>query len=242
MKKSVKPDLLPLGVLLLAVLGGLLRYRLYQVGVDEKNLLVEGHPLELGIWLCTAAAFASVGFGLLRQKKSVSPAPVVSALGHVLGAFGILLTVLFSGNHVPQPFAAMWKFAGILALAGMLYAAVAMALGKRPFFGVYAVLCLFFALHLVGHYKSWCSDPQLQNYVFSFLGALALMGFSYHCAAALLNRRSDRAMRGWGLLAAYCSLVALSATEYPFLYLGCALWALLCLYSPEKEASADAAT
>lgn len=242
MKKSVKPDLLSLGVLLLAVLGGLLRHRLYQVGLDEKNLLVEGHPLELGLWLCTAAAFACIAFGVLRQKQSVSPSPVVSALGHVLGASGILLTVLLSGNLVPQPFAAMWKYVGILALAGMLYAAIAMVLGKRPFFGVYAVLCLFFALHLVGHYKFWCSDPQLQNYVFSFLGALALMAFSYHCAAALLNRHSDRAMRGWGLLAAYFSLVALSATEYPFLYLGCAVWVLLCLYRPGKEASADAAT
>lgn len=242
MKKTVKLDLLPLGVLLLAVLGGLIRRRLYQVGLDEKYLLVEGHPLELTLWVCTALTLTCIVFGVLRQKLSGSPSPLLSALGHILGASAILLTVLLPGDIVPQPFADVWKYTGILASAGMLYSAFAMVLGKRPFFGAYAVVSVFFALHLVGHYKFWCSDPQLQNYVFSFVGAMSLMVFSYQWAAAILNRRSDRALGIWGLLAVYSGLVAVSHTEYPFLHLGCAVWALLCLYGPGKEAGADGAS
>lgn len=242
MKKTCKTDLLPLGTLLLAALSGWLRYTLYQVGLDEKMLLVAGHPLELAVWLCMALTAAVICFGALRQKQTGSPSPLLSAFGHILGASGILLTVLLNGNSASFAFAVLWKYCGIAAAAGLVYGAFAVVLGKRPFFAAYAIPSIFFALHLISHYKFWCSDPQLQNYVFAFLGTVALMLFAYQCSAAIFHQGKPQSLRLWGLLAAYFCLVCISGTEYLFLYLGCGLWALSCTFCPKKEVATDAAS
>lgn len=232
--KSAKPDFLPPVVLLLAVLGAWLRYRLYAGGIDEKGLLIAGQPMQWCLWLCTVFTGAVIGVGMFRRKRFHHPLPLFSAFGHIWGAAGILLTVLLGANTVPTPFSAVWKYTGILAAAAMLYAAFPIARGKHPFFGLYAVISLFFALHLVGHYRVWCSNPQLLDYVFSFLGAVALMVLAYQLAAASLNQGSNRILVFCGLAAAYCCLTAVSGTEYLYLHLGCALWSISSLYGAQK--------
>lgn len=234
MKKSAKPDLLPLMVLLLAVLGGWLRYWLYQNNVDEKGLLLAGHPAQWGLLVCTVLVVAAILMSAFRPNPNHSPLPLLSAFGHIWGAAAVLMTVLLNAAAIAAPFAVVWKYMGILAAAAMLYAAFPIVLGKTPFFGVYALICVFFAIHLVGHYRVWCSDPQLLNYVFSFLGTMALMVFSYECAAATLKPGKHRKLVFWGLLAVYCCLVAASGSTYLYLYLGSALWAICTLYGQQK--------
>lgn len=238
MKKQATFPSLSLGVLLFCAAGAFLRFRLYRVGIDEKNLLVRGHPLEAALWVCTALAAALVCILTLREKKIPALRPLPFALSHLGAAAAIALTVL-SGS-LTGSLAAFWKYTGLAAAALLVFAGLGAVRGKRPFFGGYAGASVFFALHLVCHYQSWCADPQLQNYFFSFAGILALMLFAYHHAAAAVGR-STLGLRISGLLAAFFCFVSLSGTQYPLLYALCGLWAFTCPGLPQKDGDADAA-
>ena len=99
---------------------------------------------------------------------------------------------------------------------------------------------MFFAIHLVANYQVWCADPQLQNYVFAFLASLMLMLFGYYQAAFCVDRSSSFRLRLTGLLAMYFCVVALAAGTFPYLYGGCAVWALtgLSRICPRREKKA----
>lgn len=237
MNKLQKLDKLPFGVALFAAAGFFLRSELYRVGLDEKNLLVRSHPLALALWGCTALTALLVLWAAGREgsrgrfEDCFEPS-AISALGHILAAAGIAMTVLLNVPAAAGPIGTAWKVAGLMSAPLLCWAAFCRALGKRPFFGSYGVCSVFFALHMVCHYQIWCSDPQLQNYIFSFFGSLAMMLFGYYQSALAADCGKSRLLRITGLLAAYFCLVALSRTEYLYLYLGCAVWAISSLSSP----------
>lgn len=243
MKKQVKPDIMPAVLGLLGILGYGLRTALYATAVDAKGLLISFHPLELGLWLCSAlAAGLTVWDARKLPQDTVKAETAVSlpaALGHILAAAGIVLTVLPGGGMGLTPVQKLWRFAGMACGPLLLWGGFQRARGEKSFFGIYAAVSVFFALHLVCHYQSWCADPQLQNYVFSFLGSLALMLFAYYRSALQVGSGKPRLLRLTGLLALYLCLTAASAgnTE-PLLYLGCGLWA----GSDTKAGEADASS
>ena len=43
--------------------------------------------------------------------------------------------------------------------------------------------CLFFLVHIVTRYQLWSANPQMQDYVFALLGAMALMFFGFYEAS-----------------------------------------------------------
>ena len=231
MKRNRTADLLPLGVVLLAAGGFALRSALYVFAVDEKNLLLRHHPLSLALLVCTAAA-AALALAAARQGykvKSYAPNFDISlpaALGHILAGSGIALTVLLTPAPGIGPVALLWKGSGLLCCPMLLLAAFSRSRGDKPFFGTYGVVSIFFALHLVAHYQLWCSDPQLSNYLFSFLASICLMLFAYYQTAFCVDNGSSFLVRLTGLLAAFCCVTTLSAADAPYLYGGCALWAL----------------
>lgn len=232
-----KRHALPAVAVVLGITGFMLRFGLYTVGVDLKNLLVRGHPLEIALWLCTAAA---VGVSLLdglampkiEEYDRCFRISLLSALGHILAASGILLTVLRQVLQM-SPLQPLWKICGVGSAVLLCWAAFSRTMGKRPFFGAYALTSVFFALHLVGHYQSWCADPQLQNYVFAFLATLLMMVFSYLHASFCVDMGKSQLQRMVGLLAMYCCFVAMPNTQNPELYLGCGLFAVTSLCAPK---------
>lgn len=233
MKDFCKRNILPAAVVLLGIFGYSLRSGLYAVAVDHKNLLVRGHPLEIALWACTAAAvLAAVLDGAVWQSRKSGIGALIGGLGHILAAAGILMTVL-GQNLFLTPIMQMWKVAGMISAALLCLAGLFLAMGKRPLFVSYVAGSVFFALHLIGHYQSWCADPQLQNYVFSFLGGLFLMMISYFQAAALAGMGKIRLQRLSCLLALYCCLAAIANTQYLILYFSCGIWAVSCLCIPE---------
>lgn len=245
MNMKRKMDIYPIAAALLGGVGYLLRRGLYAVCVDEKNLLVRSHPLEWALWLCTAAALALAVYAAFREGKCKSyeksfSASMAAAFGHILAGSGILLTVLLDTPAGFGLLPKLWKVFGLLSAPALYLAAFSRTRGKKPFFGLYGVVSLFFALHLVAHYQSWCADPQLQNYVFSFLGMLALMLLAYHQCAFCVDGGDSRLLRLSGLAAVYLCITALAKDGQLYLYGGCAVWALtgLCRANPRKDQKA----
>ena len=80
-------------------------------------------------------------------------------------------------------------------------------------------------------------EPQLQDYLFSLLASVALLMFSYYQTAFDVNSGKRRNTLAVGLAGAYFGIVALSGTEAPLVYGGCAVWALtnLCSLTPVRR-------
>lgn len=231
MKKLRGPAAAPYLCAALGLLGMGMRFLLYLTGLDEKNLLRPGNPLAWGLWAVSLLAAAYI---LLRTWRSGgsggngdnSAPSLAGAAGHILAAGGILFTVLRNGPVMPGLLGMAWQVLGYLAGAGLAAAAVFRLLGRKPFFLTHVAACLFFAVHIVNHYQLWSGNPQIQDYVFSMLGAMALMLFGY-CNAIFDNGTGNRRLQlATGLAAVYLCLVALSGSGYPLLYLGGAAWAM----------------
>ena len=116
----------------------------------------------------------------------------------------------------------------------LLLAGISRALGKRPFFLLHVVVCLYFLLHIVNHYQLWSSQPQMQDYIFSLLGVMALMFFSFYTAALEADCGNDRMLFGMGLSAIYLCCAELARSSCPWLYLGGLVWVLTDLCSMRK--------
>lgn len=231
MKRIVKPEFAAAATVLLGIAGFFLYERLYATGLDVKNLLMAGHPMETALWLVTALAAAAAvvtGWSVSGSNRYEEHfgASLAAALGNIFLAAGILLTVL------PQPAVTaglvgkLWKYLGIVSAPLLLCAAFSRAQGMKPFFATHAVPCLFFMLHLVCHYRLWCSNPQLQDYIFAFLATLGLMLLAYCHGAFEAEMGNCRMTLAAGLLTGYLCLVTLGNTPYVPLYLTGAFWAV----------------
>lgn len=240
MKKWIKPNNLPVLTVALSVIGLLLRRMLYAFAVDEKNLLPANHPLELLLWVVTAAA---MGFVLVsvwkldgsnRYVDNFAPS-APAAVGHVLGAVGIFLTVFLKEPMMAGALGRLWKGLGFLSVPCLVLAGYARLDGKRPFFLLHMTACLFLVFHIVNHYQVWSGNPQLQDYVFVLFGTMALMFFSFYMTAFDVGSGRRRMQLCMGLAAVYLCVVGLPDSGYPFLYLGGIAWVLtdLCTLHPK---------
>lgn len=242
MKNLLKSKCLPAVILLLGVVGFLLRLGLYAVGTDQKGLLPGWHPLEIVLWAVTAGAIALViaagrnAKGSNHYRDNFGPS-LPGALGNILMAAGILLTVLLNQPKMPKLLGGLWKLLGFVSAPCLVAAAFARVQGKRPFFLLHIAACLFLVFHIVNHYQAWSGNPQLLDYLFSLLGTMALMFFGFYTAAFAVGSGSRRMLLGMGLAAVYLCAVSLSSGEYPFLYLGGIVWVLtnLCLPEPARQ-------
>ena len=205
-------------VLGLAALG--LRLALYRVGVDEKGLLTPGHPLEIGVWIVTAAAAA---LAVLPGKEPPENRNLrLEALGELLAAAGILLALPEGIRSLSNILEALQLTLAMAACAGLGYGAVRRLRGRSPSAVYYGLPCLFFALNVVCCYRGWVSHPQLQDYLFPLLGARSMMVFAYlRCVP-----EKHRIRRAVGLMGGFLCLAAASKVVFWPMYLGCGLWML----------------
>lgn len=238
MKTLMNTKKLPYITLLLGLLGAALRRLLYSVAVDEKGLIVSCHPLELGLWLVTAAVVLVV---LTVRKLDGSArfednfhASIPAAVGCIAGAVGIGLTVLLQEPGIGGGLGNAWKITGVLAFASLDVIAKYRWEGKQPFFGLHALVCVFFAIHMVTCYRGWSGDPQLQDYVFPLFGCMGLMLFAYYQAAFDVGLGKRRILLAVGLLTVFACFTALARTEHAPLYLSGGIWAAtnLCSLTP----------
>lgn len=233
---------LPLTMLLCGTVAMMLRRQLYRTAVDVRGLLLRGTPLEILLLALTGTVFVLLflalkqdrGSNLYEQNYSAS---LPAALGHGAAAMGIVLLVRSPAFTVSGLVGQLWLLLGLAAPVCLVLAGILRSLGKKPFFLLHVVPCLFLLAQVVGCYRLWSSNPQMQDYLFALLASLSLVLFAHHTAAFEADIGSRKMTLGSGLAAVYLCLAELGRTEHPFFYFGCMLWAVtgVCRAVPTGE-------
>lgn len=242
MKKYLKIEYLPFLSLGTGVLGLILQGLLFLLTMDEKGLVASGHILHILAWIIMIAALALFGMVVTRlhgHNRYVDnfPASTPGAIGSFILAGGILLTVPFHLDFQGNILAVLWLILAVLSVPCLVFTGLCRRSGKRPVFLFHAVVCLFFAVHLVRCCQRWSSEPQLETYGFGLFASIALMLSAYHRAAfdAGIGRRRMQLFTG---LAAGClCLGAVPGAEDKLLYITGCIWALsnLCVLTPPRR-------
>lgn len=235
MKLSVKPQLLKILTLSAGALGLALRNVLYATGIDEKGLLITGHWASVSLWVLTLGVILCL-FLLTRPLRGPEtyrdchPASGFRALGALLGSAGLLLTTLkdISAADGAQLLTVVLGFAAAAALAVI---GICRLTGRQPLFLLHGVVCICFALRMVGQYQHWSSDPQMQNYVFYLSSYVALMLSCYHQAAFDAGMGSHRDLWATSLISVYLCCLSLTGTTDTLLLAASAIWAFTNLTS-----------
>lgn len=229
MRRNSGSRMLPVMMLAPGAAALILRTMLYHTAVDVKGLLVRNHPLAIALTGLTAAVFLLIVLAVRQRKdrEDQLSANLPAAVGHVAAGAGILATVFTAAPMMGSYLEIAWRYLGLAAPVCLLLAGAIRLFGKKPFFLLHVVPCLFFLVHIVTRYQLWSANPQLQDYVFALLAAMGLMLFSYYTAAQEADCGNGRMRLGMGLAAIYLCLAELARSSCPALYLGGLVWVLM---------------
>lgn len=216
----------------------ILRFLLFLVGRDEKNLLIPGHPLDLLIWIVTAGAAAVILVsvwklaGSSRYADNFAPS-AAAAIGAFALAGGIAVSAIL-GTSSGLRLDLLCRLCGALAVPALVWAGLCRWKGKQPFFGFNALVCLYLTLYAVSRYQIWSSHPQIQDWFFDMAAIVCLVLFSYYQTAFCVGFGKRRLQLLTGLLAGFFCISAIAGGEDILLYTGGALWSLtnLCSLTP----------
>ena len=231
-KKSFQ---LTLTALAAGAAAAVLRYFLYAAAVDDRGLLIKGHPLEIAGWALLAALLGALYFltnGLSKTRLQVPVGPVPGA-GSILLALGLAAAAL----HADPRFSLM-KIAGMiawLAAACMIFSGISRFQKKRPFFLLMVVPCIFFILYLVGLYQVLRGIPQIGDCLPAVGAAVSMLMLSYHQAAMDLHSSNVRSQVFYSGLTVFFCLTCLAEGRNPVFYACGAGWAGLNLLTLREE-------
>lgn len=228
MKSDKQPNLLKLITPGAAAAGCALRAAHYGFGTDGRNLLVPGHWSVWVLWFVTLAFAAA----LLILSSTISsrgtdtcrPSPAAAAGCFLLGA-ALLISLFRSFGDFPMTADLLIWVLGLCAAMGMFAVGISRFSGKKPYFLMHAVLCLYIALRTVAMYRRWSADPCLQDYGFYITAHATLMLASYHHAAFDAGMGNHRLLWVCSLGAVFFSCAALSRCDEKLLMAAFALWA-----------------
>lgn len=246
MKNNRKGIGLPCAILLSGIIAMILRQQLYMTAVDARGLLLRYTLLEEVLLLLTGVVGAALVWvlrkdrGTKRYEDNYS-ASVFAALGHGAVAMGIAAASRHIAPGQIGYMGAVWQLLGMIAPACLILAGVLRIFGKKPFFLLHVIPCLFFLLHVINSYRGWSSNPQMQDYLFALLASITLTLFAYHTAAFEADMGNRKWVLGTGMLAVFLCLAELGWSDHSELYAGGMLWALtgMCKRIPTQKKEKD---
>lgn len=241
MKLRIKPGNIPVLALCAGVLGLGLRLLQFQVGVDEKGLLITWHPLSVIVLLLTGLVFGWMLYSVWPMSQAVRyvqifPRSLPAALGTVVGAVGV---VCYSVELV-LPMTDLYFLAemafSLLAAGCMVFLAFQRAKGRHANIWAWMGVSLFFLLHLVGCCRLWFNATQLDSYLYPVLSSSFLTLAVYYRAAMCDQSVGVRGYLFFGSAAAYCCLLSLVGSENPIFYGAMLIWMATdrCRFQPRK--------
>ncbi|MBR4290058.1 MAG: hypothetical protein IKT52_05390 [Oscillospiraceae bacterium] len=230
MKIHRNPKLLKLLILGSGILGLVLRIVFYATGVDGRGLLVSNHPAVIALWCLTAAVAAVLlvfSFKITGSAEYAEAYPV--SIPAALGAFAAMTGMAFATGREFAEFSnrlnlIVWVL-GICSMAAMGRVGLCRLTGKKPYFLLHVVVCIYFAMRMVSQYRAWSADPCLQDYCFYLCAYVALMLAAYHQAAFDAGVGKHRGLWFCSLAAVYLCCLSLKGSSDSLLLLGSAAWA-----------------
>lgn len=242
MKQIKKSILLPLVAIGGGAIGLLLRFWLLRSAVDSEGLLIHGHP---SVWLLNLFCAAVIVALFFLTGKPGGPGKYYAnfpdfAPGGICAfaaAAGLFFSILGELIGRPDLLTGLCDMIGLLAVFSLAFTGYCRLNHRRPGFLFHALICIFLILRLICRYRSWSSDPQLQDYACELLATICLMLGAYHRAAFDLNMGSRRALQFWGLAGTFFAIVSLAGSEPKLLYGTLGLWMVtnLCRLDPLPE-------
>lgn len=231
MNENLSRKLYPLLGLALGLVGAGCRFLLYALGMDEKGLLVPGHPAAIALWVVTAAAvLAAVLAAMTFREDNKAPdetcRSIPEALGTAVMALGVLSTLLLPENNGIATLLRLHRILSVLAFFCLLAAAMFRLMGKPVPFGCYAGAAVFFFVHVVTRYRAWSGNPQMADYLHALGAGLCLSLVSYYETALVVGLGGRRQRFALGILGIFCCVAAAARGEYPALHLCGAVWIL----------------
>ncbi len=229
----------PLAALAMGLAGAGLRALLYRVALDSRGLLQQGHPLEIAVWLLTAAAFvlafaASRGSWMGNRTPDVPSRRIFAGIGDILLGVAVLISVSTGGLEGFPALTPVRKILGVVCMASLIASGFCQIFKKSiPFFCPVAA-AVFFLLNMLTNYPVWSRDPQLQDYVFTLGAEICLCLFSYYRAALSLGLPGRKQRFVSGVLGIFFCATAI-AGSYSWIHAAGAVHILTTLLSDDME-------
>lgn len=244
MKQILKRRDLPLVCLALGGLGLVLKKGLYALGMDALGLLTPWHLMGIGLMLVTAAALALIVTQASCCPENTAPVGRKTALMGGVGCFfsaaGIFLTVTLIPPLTSGYPAAAWQIFGFAAGVSQLMVGYSRLTGRKSLFFLHLLVSLFFVFHIIDHYRTWSSNPQMLDFLFSLLGMVTLALFAFYCAAGEVGLGRSRMGLGMGLAALYFGVVELADTDFFLLFFSSIVWVYTTLQLPSPQKGEEA--
>lgn len=238
MKQTLSPARLPLLVLGLGGIGLVLGKWFYGTGVDDRDLLVLGHPA--GILLALLAIAVPVFLfltcrtdrteGTYRQNFPASPAAFIGSVVEAVGIFILSMGDLMDRTDV---FCSVTGILGVVCFPALVVCGYCRWKQMRPSFLLHGLICLFFALHLFSQYRIWSSDPQFPDYGFQMLANIGLMMAAYQRTAFDLDMGNRGLYRFYSLGAVFFCCLSLATPGAGMFQLATAAGVYTDLCAPE---------
>ena len=219
---------------LVAVGGGLvglsLRFWLEAKAIDDKGLLISGHPAHTGLWVLGLGIVALMALWVIRYQPTPKKAPAPkSSTPAALGCIPPMLVLIWSliqADTIPT------IVLSALALAGLATVALCRFMGKKVPLVAHIILCGWLVFLLIQTYRTWSFDPQLHHYCFQLLAYVALTLTAYQHAAMDHGMGNQRKLWFWSVTAAFLCITTAGAGLQ---YLALAIWVLTDLPIPRLK-------
>ena len=230
MKKYLKPTALPYLTVFLGGLTLLCRVWLLLGGIDSKGLYVSGHIADtlsylllafgaLVLWLCVRPLQGREG------SENLFPASTPGAVGSYIGGVGIALSGILER---PQQADGVWFLSlltGFIAGVCLIAAGLARQKGRPAHYLLHSGVTVYFLIHLVSRYRTWSSEPQLQEYFFPLLASVFLLICAYQRTCLDAGAGNRRSYAFFNQMALLCCLAGVT-TQDRFFYLCMVLWTM----------------
>ena len=232
MNKKIPITDLPLLVGSLGLLGAAVR--LWQIlrGVDDRGLLIQGHPagvIQL-VLLCLVAVMLALRVRSVGHEPGYNrnfPRSTWGAVGTAVAAVCIFVTAiqqLLDKNSIILDHIS--AITGVCAGPMLLLAAKGRLEGKKVSCLFHVPASLFLGFWLFTRCRIWGAEPEIWRFFPELVAVLALMFASSYLTAFDVNMGERDAYLFCGLLAAYSCIAALPGSEAPLLMAGGAIWML----------------
>lgn len=248
MKRSFPYRFLPMIAAGLGGIGLVLRLVLYSLK-EPSGLLPHSHPLHTATIVLSLLTVGAMLYLVRPLDGSAKyrlnfPASQLAATGAFFAGLWLLPVSFEILGQADSRLFFFWATLSFLSVPCLIFTAWCHFKGRRPYFLLHGVICLFFAVHLVCQYRLWSGNPQVEDYLLPLFACVFLTLTAYYRMAFDARMGKRRALLFCGLMAGFFCVCSLAGEGDKRFYFAGAIWTLtnLCVIQPpaKPEETSDA--